>query len=204
MVEMWKDCYGLEEYIKVSNLGNIYRKKRKGNPSGGIAKTFIAGHGYEYVKIGIDGKTVNRRVHRLVLQTFNPISNYDDMTVNHIDGDKLNNSLENLEWMTHRENIDHALKTGLIERKTPREIECFICREVFKERHQGQKYCSVLCNNVSDRVVDRPTKDELYKLLKSNSFTKVGEMFGVSDNAIRLWCKTYEIPHKASYYRRYK
>lgn len=52
-------------------------------------------------------------VHRLVMLAHSPIDNPDEMTVNHKDGVKSNNDISNLEWMTNRENMQHALRTGL-------------------------------------------------------------------------------------------
>lgn len=51
--------------------------------------------------------------HRLVMRCFSPREDYDELQVNHIDGNKLNNSLENLEWCTNQENRIHAVKIGL-------------------------------------------------------------------------------------------
>lgn len=55
-------------------------------------------------------------VHRLVLSTFNPIENMELYDVNHKNGDKLDNRLENLEWCTRSENVFHAYQTGLEQR----------------------------------------------------------------------------------------
>lgn len=60
------------------------------------------------------------------------------------------------------------------------------------------------CYYKTIRVVERPTKEELYDLLSKNTFIAVGKMYGVSDNAVRKWCKLYKIPYKASYYRQLK
>lgn len=71
-------------------------------------------NGYEKVQmISTDGKRHRYSVHRLILENFQPIDNMENMQVNHIDGNKRNNKLENLEWVTCQENIDHAIQTGL-------------------------------------------------------------------------------------------
>lgn len=57
-------------------------------------------------------------VHRLVLSTFCPIKNMEDYDVNHINGNKLDNRLENLEWCTRSENIKHSYENGLQTRVT--------------------------------------------------------------------------------------
>lgn len=88
----------------------------------------------------------------------------------------------------------------------PKEFgNCAECDNRFEKLKRVSKYCSVECSNKGDRKVkNRPTSEELYELLKDNPFTKVGEMYGVSDNAVRKWCKSYGIPTKSSYYRKYK
>ena len=59
------------------------------------------------------------------------------------------------------------------------------------------------CYTASTRTVERPTKEELYSILRENkgNFTKVGKIFGVSDNAIRKWCKGYDLPSHSSDYK---
>lgn len=56
------------------------------------------------------------------------------------------------------------------------------------------------CNNrlvkVRTRKVERPTKEELLELIKTQSFTQIGKLYNVSDNAVRKWCKCYEIPFR--------
>ena len=61
-----------------------------------------------------NGISKSKLVHRLIASSFMPTNNEDSLEVNHIDGNKKNNNITNLEWCTHSYNITHAHKTGLI------------------------------------------------------------------------------------------
>ena len=60
-----------------------------------------------------DGKRHRYSVHRLILENFNPVEGMDKLQVNHKDGNRRNNKLENLEWVTCQENINHAINNNL-------------------------------------------------------------------------------------------
>lgn len=74
---------------------------------------------YGYLKVRLsstdlsNGKQHAYSVHRLVLENFNPVKDMDKLQINHIDGDKTNNAVSNLEWVTPKQNIEHAIKHGL-------------------------------------------------------------------------------------------
>lgn len=105
MVEEWKDVPEYEGLYQVSNLGKIRRNGR--------AKTFrVDWRGYLTVWLCKNSIQKNYKVHRLVAAAFIP-NPENKRTVNHIDGNKQNNHVENLEWATHSENIIHANATGL-------------------------------------------------------------------------------------------
>lgn len=109
MEEIWKDIYGFPNY-QVSNLGRIKNKKGKTLSQANVT------NGYLIVNLCKNGKSSNKFVHRLVAMAF--ISNVENKpTVNHIDGNKHNNRVENLEWCTNKEQTAHALKIGLIDNK---------------------------------------------------------------------------------------
>lgn len=112
---MIKDIPGYEELYAVTDNGRVLRKVGYGCLKERwlkMSKT-NSGRGYYCVSLSKNGKVTNFRVHRLVATLF--IANPDEKKcVNHINGDKLDNRVENLEWATHSENTLHAFKTGLI------------------------------------------------------------------------------------------
>lgn len=92
------------ENYSVSNLGNVRNSK------GLVLKTYTINSGYQCLKLTTNGVRTSHLLHRLVMLAFNGIS---DLEVNHIDGDKGNNKLSNLEYVTPSANKRHALDTGL-------------------------------------------------------------------------------------------
>lgn len=113
--EIWKQVLGYEDIYEISNKGRLRRvKTKKGHSSGTIKRPFKGTNGYMNVNMYMDNKHSNALVHRLVAIAFVP--NPDNKPqVNHIDGNKLNNVAENLEWVTPKENIAHARKNGLLK-----------------------------------------------------------------------------------------
>ena len=114
--EIWK---AIEKYpgYEVSNLGRI--KSYKMDKEGRILQGKNS-KGYIGIDFRVDGKTVQDLVHRVVLSTFSPIQGMENLTVNHKNGNRQDNRLENLEWMTLSDNSAHArrvLGSGLAARK---------------------------------------------------------------------------------------
>ena len=99
----WKRIKGYERY-SISSEGEIM------NPQGKLMKPFPVGAGYLQVSLWKDCKRKKFYVHRLVAEAFceNPCS-YKE--VNHKDGNKKNNCIENLEWCTRAENLNHSYYT---------------------------------------------------------------------------------------------
>jgi len=119
MKEEWKDVEGYEKLYQISNLGKIRRivsrRTKEGLASkrfGKLLKKAISGSGYMVINLSQHGKTKTFYFHRLLAQHF--ISNpQNKRTVNHIDYNKLNNNIDNLEWMSQKENINHAWNGGI-------------------------------------------------------------------------------------------
>jgi len=101
---MWKTIHFESEY-EVSNKGEVRNKKTKH-----VKSLRLSRNGYLRVTLYPSGKTYH--VHRLVSEVFIEKPSDKDY-VNHKDGNKMNNHVENLEWCTPKENFDHALREGL-------------------------------------------------------------------------------------------
>lgn len=104
-LEEWKRIEGLPDKIEVSNFGRV-------RSNGKILSGEKCNNGYIRHHFSHKGKTFRFNAHKLVALAFLPNPN-KKQCVNHIDGDKTNNRLENLEWCTYSENLVHAFKTGL-------------------------------------------------------------------------------------------
>lgn len=117
MDEIWKDIEGYEGLYQISSLGRVRRiKGGKGTASGRILKSF-ANSGYFFVGLYVNSKQKHIGVHRLVAEAFIP--NPDNKSeVNHINGNKHDNRIVNLEWVTPSENMQHAWRTGLTKGRT--------------------------------------------------------------------------------------
>lgn len=111
--EEWRKVVGFEDY-SVSSFGRVRRDaKGKGTNPGDIVSGMINRAGYRRVFLSVSGRVTPFYVHRLVASCF--VANCGDKPhVNHVDGDKLNNNSNNLEWCTPLENSTHAACNGLL------------------------------------------------------------------------------------------
>lgn len=131
----WKPIKGYEDLYMVSNTGlikSLHWGKEK------LLKQVIRSDNYKYYFVGLfkNGKRKYFAIHRLVAQAFvkNP-NNYTQ--VDHLDGNKLNNNVENLEWVTPKENTNRAWEKGLA-RKTEHQKE--IARQIMLERWENNNH----------------------------------------------------------------
>ena len=122
--EVWKEVPGWEGYYEASNLGNIRSVTRYYNIQhsrtgstyikpyvGKVLSPKVGDGGYLYVNLWRDNKGYTRAVHRLVCGAF--LGHIpDNLVCNHLDSNRKNNSLSNLEFVTQKENLAHAKRTG--------------------------------------------------------------------------------------------
>lgn len=115
MQEVWKAVVGGGGYYEVSNLGRVKSLARNLIKKDAILKGYDRA-GYVSVEIRVEGAGRAKRIHRLVAEAFLPNPEHKPY-VNHINGIKDDNRLSNLEWCTQKENVKHAIDTGLFKFK---------------------------------------------------------------------------------------
>ena len=110
--EIWKDIEGYEGLYQVSNLGRVKSCVHFTHKKDTILKENIKNGGYVYVNLYKNRRGTKFYVHRLVAKAF--LTQYKDKNyVNHIDCNKQNNKVDNLEYCTQKENIDHSWENNL-------------------------------------------------------------------------------------------
>jgi hypothetical protein len=149
MCEIWKSVEGFENLYEVSNLGNVRRLDAITSNGhfwkGRVLKLRHASNGYITIGLYENGKGHERRVHRLVATAFIP--NPKNLpVVNHKDGNKKNNNVDNLEWTTKIENERHSVKIGT----TPVGSQTHSAKlneenilEIFSMRESGMKQAQI-------------------------------------------------------------
>ena len=171
MKEIWKDVKNFENSYKISNDGQVYSIPRNGT-KGGILKPTKQKNGYYFIHLRNKNKKINTGIHRLVAEAFIP-NPENKPTVNHKDGNKGNNNVENLEWATYKEQLEHSLKLGL------RKSQCNIQR----------KAVVILPNN--DKIYFENINDLTKYFNKSRSYishyiNKKGNKFYIKDKMILI------------------
>lgn len=148
-METWKDIENYEGYYQVSNLGNIRSLDRVITTKQGVKQLFkgkpkkqiIGKRGYYAVHFTKDCKGNTIVSHILIAKAFLPKIE-GKAYVNHKDGNKLNNNIENLEWCTHKENINHAWNIGLCEntrKAAQRKLICVKTGKIYESIAEGAK-----------------------------------------------------------------
>ena len=174
-MEIWKDIDGFAGFYQVSNKGNVKSLEREityedgrvyNYPSKNIKQT-LDGRGYPTVGFNVGGNKSSHRVHRLVAENFIPRTfSLSPLEVNHIDGNKKNNNVENLEWVTSSENTLKGYEIGLFEKS--RETSRYIAK-------QNKKFSRSIKTQVENI--------ETGEVLIFNSASEASVHFGYKKNA---------------------
>ena len=164
---------------------------------------------YEYVICkGHPRAKKNGSVHVHVLVAEEKLGRYllPDEVVHHIDEDKLNNRPDNIMVFatkadhTSFHNSDTTLADSLQNENgayyVPIDKRGGFCRLCQTKIDSHATYCKP-CWDILQRKVCRPDRNELKNKIRNESFVQISKEYGVSDNAVRKWCKSYELPYKS-------
>lgn len=145
MGEQWKDIviesngvlYNFEGKYEVSNMGRVRSLNYRGTGEVRLLKQGKDKGGYFRVSLYKNGKTKAFLVHRLVATAFIPNNDIDKTEVNHIDENKQNNCVTNLEWVTSKDNINHGTRNKRASKSMkghkPTRRRKVVCIEINKE-----------------------------------------------------------------------
>lgn len=180
--EIWRKIDGFEKLYSVSNYGRVKSHGRIDCLGRNWKeKLFILcqdDHGYIRICLHKDGKAYNVRVHRLVAKAFLPnLSNCSD--VNHIDGNKKNNHVSNLEWITKSGNVQDAWEKGLIGKLSTRFenhynaklkwIQVNKIRELHQTGKYSQRHLASMFDIKSHRTINNIINNRTWNLNNVNS-----------------------------------
>ena len=147
---MWKTINGFENY-EVSDNGEVRNKK-----TGRILKNSPTTYGYLRVNLRANNESYTKYVHQLVARNFLE----GEGEVNHIDGNKSNNNINNLEWVSHKQNITHAEETGLRDNRKKKIIVEYLdgTTLTFNSRKECAEYYGVDPSTIRDYLNFELTK----------------------------------------------
>lgn len=172
-MEIWKDIPKYEGLYQVSNFGNVKSLDRivKGKNNierkikGKIILPFKGNGGYLCVRLWKNNFAPHFKVHRLILSTFYPIKNMEIYDVNHIDGNKQNNHINNLEWCTRQENLIHAVENGLNK-------QCISIKATKNNKEYTSKSISGMYKKLSNNEIinckEKTFKENVRRALNTN------------------------------------
>jgi len=157
----------IKDLYTITDEGKVY------SDNTGIMKTRNrAGSEYQIINfMTIDGKKKCFRLHRLVMMAFRPIEHPEEWEVNHIDGNKKNNNLSNLEWCTSHDNQVHAYKMGLQKSqkgktKKMRRLNEEEVKKIIQLRAEGYSY-----NRIARKVNTSPSN--VAKIVKGKTWSSI-------------------------------
>ena len=197
MDEIWKDIKGYEGKYQVSNKGNI-KSLKQFNKRGVdlIIKLGKNNTGYTIVRLTKNNKLKTPLVHRLVAQAFIP--NPDNKPqVNHKNGNKADNTVENLEWVTRSENQKHAYETGL-QQKMIGNLNPNYGKKGKEHPAFGYKHTEEAKNKISKNHDDRSRgKHHLARRIECVTTGEVFECirdaadkYKVNESTVGRWCRS--------------
>ncbi|WBC28429.1 HNH endonuclease [Rhodobacteraceae phage LS06-2018-MD05] len=189
MIEIWKDIKGYEGLYQISNLGRVKSLKRivfKCNITKKLKSKILSESvnrlGYPAVILSKKAMHVNKKIHRLVAIAFIP-NPENKPCINHINGIKTDYRIENLEWCTHKENSQHAFRTGL--NKMPSGKDHFMYNKIGNLHHNYGK-------TFNNKPILQYSKDMNF-IKEYSSLKEASILTGINKSNISTVCNNYRV-----------
>ena len=160
MEEVWKDIPEYKGLYQVSNLGRVKSLKYSNSKNERELKLSFDNCGYKQIGLYKNQKQTTHIVHRLLMLAFRPEDYFQGAVVNHKNGIKDDNRLDNLEWTTQSKNIQHAFRTGL------------------KVNKSGEKHYRSKVNNKIVSIIRQSLKNKYFTQYE------LSHIFNISQSAI--------------------
>ena len=200
-MENWKAVNGYEGLYEVSDKGRVKGLKRNR-----ILKNIVDSLGYVRVSLCKENKPKAHKIHRLVAEHFLKPSEYK--VVNHIDGNKENNSVENLEWCNASQNRKHACDTGLAAKEEGRLIMCNETKKVYKGVMSAARHIGISHTMISSILNGGSGTAKGFTFSNTDSLN--GQKYAIGEKLYCIkgeykskeeWCENY---HVSKIYRDYE
>ena len=146
--EIWKDVKDYEGLYAVSNLGRIKRVVGKGCKQERIIKPNLV-RGYCQVRLSKDGIVKPLYLHRIILETFNPVEGMDKLDCNHRDENKENNCLNNLEWLSHKENVNYGTRNERAAATLSKAVRCIDDKKICSSMGEASRQTGINIGGIS-------------------------------------------------------
>ena len=171
---------GIYDYYMISNCGRVFNKYLNIYLSPGVS-----GSGYLFVYLSTDHGQVMVQLHRLVMMSFYPIPNCNLFQVNHINGDKFDNRIFNLEWCTRSENQRHAFMTGLHKRPSNLNEDDIrhVCDLLAMDQYTNLQISLMVGNGLTETIVSDIKKKTCWKDISKDYtfYSRKGRKFSAEE-----------------------
>ena len=148
--EIWKDIKGYEGLYQVSNLGRVKRIVGKGCKQERFLKPSKNNGGYLKVSLSKNGEIKKPYLHRLVMETYCPVEDMENLQVNHKSEIKTDNSLNNLEWCDAKYNANYGTRNERVAAAKSKAVRCLDDKKLYPSMKEAERQTGINYHGISN------------------------------------------------------